>query len=100
MDASVEDAYGDIVLQFKKLLVEEGGNDIIVDGTHNLIYSFSDTVGETYGSNRVKDVINLRLGGISKVYDNNQGKWLAHGMLIGLAWGFFMILAVSNALLQ
>ena len=100
MDASVEDAYGDIVLQFKKLLVEEGGNDIIVDGTHNLIYAFSDTVGETYGSNRVKDVINLRLGGSSKVYDNNQGKWLAHGMLIGLAWGFFMILAVSNALLQ
>ena len=33
MDASVENVYGDIVLKLKKFLVEEGGNDIIVDGS-------------------------------------------------------------------
>ena len=33
MDASVESVDGDIVLKFKKFLVEERGNDIIVDGS-------------------------------------------------------------------
>ena len=32
MDDSVEDVDGDIVLKFNKFLLEEGGNDIIVDG--------------------------------------------------------------------
>ena len=33
MDASVEAVDGDIVLKLRKFLVEEGGNDIIVDGS-------------------------------------------------------------------
>ena len=45
MDASVESVDGDIVLKFKKFLVEEGENDIIVDGPQNFIYAYSDTVG-------------------------------------------------------
>ena len=44
MDAFVEAIYSDIVLKFKKFLVEEGGNEIIVDGPQNFIYAFSDTV--------------------------------------------------------
>ena len=58
MDISVEAVDGDIVLEFKKLLVEEGGNDIISDGPQNLMYEFSYTVGEGLGSNRSKSVIN------------------------------------------
>ena len=46
MDASIEAIDGDIVLKFKKFLVEEGGNYIIVDGPQNFIYEFYDTVGE------------------------------------------------------
>ena len=46
MDASVEAADVDIVLKFKKLLVKEGINDIIVGVPQNFIYAFSGTVGE------------------------------------------------------
>ena len=49
MDASVESVDGDIVLKFKKFLVEEGENDIIVDGPQNFIYAYDDTVGEGHG---------------------------------------------------
>ena len=45
MDASVEAVDVDIVLKFKKFLVEEGGNEISFSGTQNSIYAFSDTVG-------------------------------------------------------
>ena len=51
-----------------------GGNYIIVDGTHNFFYVFSDTVGKGHGSNRGKAVINLSSCGSSKVSDPNQGK--------------------------
>ena len=63
MDASVESVDGDIVLKFKKFLVEEGENVIIVDVPQNFIYAYSDTVGEGHGSNRVKVVIELSTGG-------------------------------------
>ena len=99
MDASVEAVYGDIVLKFKKLLVEEGGNDMVFDAPQNLSV-FSGTVGEVHGSNRGKAVINIILGGTLKVSDPNQGKYFSHGILIGLAWGFFMLLDVGSALLQ
>ena len=99
-DASVEAVDGDIVLKFKKFLVEEGGNDIIVDGLQNFIYAFADTVGEGHGSNRGKAVINLSSGGSSKFSDPNQGKWLSHSTLTGVAWGFLTLLAVVAALLQ
>ena len=36
----------------------------------------------------------------SKVYDPNQGKWLSHGILTGLAWVFLTPLDVSSALLK
>ena len=44
MDASVEDVYGEIVLNFKKFV-----NDIIVYGTHKSIYAFAYTVDEGHG---------------------------------------------------
>ena len=100
MDASVEAIDGDIVLKFKKFLVEEGGNGIIFDGPHKFIYEFADNVGEGNGSNRVKAIINISLGGSSKVSDTNQGNWLYHGILTDLAWGFLTLLAVGAALLQ
>ena len=74
MDNSVESVDGDIVIKFKKFLVEEEENYIIVGGTQKFIYEFSDTVGEGYGSNSGKSVINLSWGGSSKVYDTNQDK--------------------------
>ena len=46
MDASVEAVDGDIVLKFKKFLVEEVENETSVSGTQNFIYTISDTVGE------------------------------------------------------
>ena len=49
VDTSIETLYGDIVLNFKKLLVEEWGNDIIVNGPQNFIYKFADTIGEGHG---------------------------------------------------
>ena len=62
MDAPIEAVDGDKVLKFKKFLLEEGGNDIIADGPQNLIHAFSDTIGEGYGSNRGKEVIELSTG--------------------------------------
>ena len=50
----------------------------------------SDNVGEVPGSNRYKAVMNIILGETFKVYDPNQGNFLAHGILTGLAWVFFM----------
>ena len=97
MDASVEAAYGDIVLKFKKFLVEDWGNYIIVDSPHRFIYEFAYTFDEGHGSNRGKDIININLGGSSKVSDTNQGKWLSRGILPGLAWGFLMLLAIGAA---
>ena len=40
MDASVEAIDDDIVLKFKNLLIEEGGNDTIVDCLPTFIYEF------------------------------------------------------------
>ena len=100
MDDSVEAVDGDIVLKFKKFIVEEEGNEISFDGPHNFIYTFSDTVDEVHGSNRGKAVIKIRLVGSSKVYDLNQGKWLSRGILTGLARRFFMLLTVGADLLQ
>ena len=51
MDDSIEAVYGNIVIKFRKFLVEKGVNVIIVDGYYNLIYAFADTVGEVHGSN-------------------------------------------------
>ena len=88
MDASVQDLDGYIVLKFKKFLVEEGVNDIIVDGTQNFIYAFADTFGEGHGSNRGKYVNNLSSCGTSKVSYPNQVKCLSHGILAGPSWFF------------
>ena len=99
MDASVESVDGDIVLKYKKLLVEEGGYDIIVDITHKFINTFADTVGEVHVSNRGKSVIYLSSGGTCRVSDPNQGKWLAHGILAGLSWGFLRLLDFGATLL-
>ena len=100
MDAYSEAVDGDIVLKFKKFLVEEGGNYIIFDGSHKFIYAFDETIGEGNGSNRGKAVISVSLGGTSKVSDINQGKWLSHGILEGLTWGCLTLLAVGAALLK
>ena len=54
MGASVEAVYGDVVLKFNNLLIEEGGNKISVSGPQNLIYAFYDTFGEGHGPNRGK----------------------------------------------
>ena len=62
MDASVEALYGKIVLKFKKFLVEEGGNNIIFDGSNNFIYALADTVGEGNFSKRGKGIININSG--------------------------------------
>ena len=60
MDAYIEAVYCDILLKFKKFLVEEGGDEISV--SQIFIYAFSDTVGEGNGSNRVKSVIEISTG--------------------------------------
>ena len=73
---------------------------MIYDDPQNFIYVFSDTVGEGHGSNRGKAVINIISGGTLKVSDPNQGKWLAHGIITCLAWGFLMLLDVGYALLR
>ena len=59
MDASIESLDGDILIKFKKLLVEEGYNEISVSGTHNSVYAFSDTVGEGHFLKRGKAVIDF-----------------------------------------
>ena len=99
MNAFVEAVDSDIVLKFKKFLVEEGENDMIFDAPQNFIYVFSGTVGEGHGSNRGKYIIIIISGGTFKVSDTNQGKWLYHGILEGLTWGFLTLLAVDVALL-
>ena len=99
-DAYVEAVDGYIVLKFKKFLVKEGGNEIIVDGPQNFIYKFSDTVGEGHGLKGGKSVINISLGGTSKVSDPNQGKILSYGILTGLEWVFLTLLAIGADLLQ
>ena len=47
MDDSVEVVDGNIVLKFKKFLVEKGENEI--SASQNSIYTFYDTVGEGHG---------------------------------------------------
>ena len=62
MDAYVEAVDFDIVIKFKKFLVEEGENEIIV--SLNFIHRFSDTIDEVHGLNRGKAVIDLRTGDV------------------------------------
>ena len=100
MDTSVETIYGDILLKFKKFLVEEGVNKIIVNSRHNFIYAFDDTVGDGHGSNRNKAVINNILGETSKVSDTNQCKCISHRILTELSWELFSFLYVGASLLQ
>ena len=100
MDASFEAVDGDIVLNFKKCLLEEGVNYVIFNGPQNFKQSFSDTDGEGRGSKSEKAVINIILVGTYKVYYPNQGNWLARGILAGLAWEFLALLAVGATLLQ
>ena len=65
MDASDESVDSGIVIKFKKLLVEEGENEISVIGPQNFIHAFSGTVGEGHGSNRDKAVIYLSTGEVT-----------------------------------
>ena len=88
------------MLKFNKFLVKAGDNEIIFGGPHNFIYAFSDTVGEGHGSNREKAVINISLGRTYNISDPNKAKWLSHGILAGLVWGFLTLLDVGAALLQ
>ena len=60
MDASVETVDGDIVLKFRKFLLEEAENEISFG--QNFIYEFSDTFGELHVSNRGKAFIDLSTG--------------------------------------
>ena len=62
MDASSKAVDGDIVLELKKFLVEEGENEISVSGPQNFICAYADTVGEGHGSNRDKSGIDLSTG--------------------------------------
>ena len=62
MNISVEAVDGDIVLKFKKFLVEEVENETSVSVTQKFIYAFSDTVGEGHGPSRDKSVIDLSTG--------------------------------------
>ena len=80
MDDSVEALNSDIVLKFKKFLVEQVENDIIVYGPQNLIYELFGTFGKGHGSNIEKAVINNISGVRSKVSDPNQGRGLSHGI--------------------
>ena len=57
MDTSVEAVDGDIVLKFKKFLVEEGENEI--SASQKFIYAFDDTVGE---SSMLYLILTLMLG--------------------------------------
>ena len=59
MNASIGDVCGDILLKFKKFLVEEGENDISVSGPHKFIYEFAYNVGAGHGSNKGNSVIDL-----------------------------------------
>ena len=61
---------------------------------------FADTVGEVHGSKWVKSVINISLGGTSKVSYPNKFKWLVRGILSGLVWVFLTLLDIGAALLQ
>ena len=69
MDASVETVDGDIVFKFKKLLVEEGENDIFVDIPQNFIYEFATTIAEVHGPNRYKSVMSISSCERSKLSD-------------------------------
>ena len=60
MDTYVEAVDGDILIKFKKFLVEEGENEISF--IQNIIYEFSDTDGEVHVSNRGEAVIDLSTG--------------------------------------
>ena len=60
MDTYVEAVDGDILIKFKKFLVEEGENKISF--IQNIIYEFSDTDGEVHVSNRGEAVIDLSTG--------------------------------------
>ena len=62
MEASIEAVDGDIVLKFKKFLVEEGENKISVNVPQKFTYAFVDTFGEEHGSNRDKALIELNTG--------------------------------------
>ena len=84
MDASIEAVDCDILLKFKKFLVEEGENEISV--SQSLIYSLSDTFGEWNGSNRVKAVIEISTGevptppetGNDILLDSDGKKWMQY----------------------
>ena len=52
MKDSIKDVDGEILLRFKKLLVEEGENEI--SDSQNFIYLFAETVGEGHNSNSIK----------------------------------------------
>ena len=99
-DDSIEAIYGDILLNFKKFLVGEEENAIIVDDTLNFIYAFSNTISEGHGSNRGKDVITISSGVTSRVFDTNQFKWLSCVILAGMVCFFLTLLAVGASQLR
>ena len=94
MGASVESIDGDISLKFNKFLVEEGQNEI--SDSHKFIYSFSDTVGEEHGSNRVKSVIDLITGQVPAPPETGNDIILDSDILLDIDGKIWMQYVVSD----
>lgn len=105
LNPTVEQANGQTVLRYTRGFTEEG-DSVAVDvesGFIRFIYAFGEDNGLAQHSptNRGSAEADLVAGGgsVSGAADT-ETKWKAHGIFMGLAWGFLVPVAIASSLLR
>jgi hypothetical protein len=121
-DSSITQNATHTVLKFTKLLAEDGELELRADGRHNFIYAVGGNnalssrhiargdftidlqpcrvVGQEQDNATGEEAAPIFSGGSSGNDGPNRQLWMAHGLLMALAWGIFVPLAVGSSRLR
>mmetsp|Transcript_2297 Transcript_2297/g.4884 ORF Transcript_2297/g.4884 Transcript_2297/m.4884 type:complete len:309 (-) Transcript_2297:295-1221(-) len=98
-DASTVFQNGQTIMKFTKIMKEPGEVEILF-GDNDFLWAHGSAPALTYHASRSAFVLNLSSGAAQEVTAPNKGLWLAHGVILFLAWGVFVPFAVQASLLR
>jgi len=98
-DASTVFQNGQTIMKFTKIMKEPGEVEILF-GDNDFLWAHGSAPALTYHASRSAFVLNLSSGAAQELTAPNKGLWLAHGVMLFLAWGVFVPFAVQASLLR
>lgn len=104
--ASVKQENGVTVMEFGKLLKEEGELEYILNADNTFIWAVGGQNELSYHRARAPFTVNLVPGKASSGIElgstavAGQGAWKAHGTLATIAWGILAPLAIASSILR